>query len=90
MYLVTMIIDGEAIDTKHSHHPLAATLRFAYASLVRIPQAEMCIRKDGHLWAWLHTNHRGVVDEIEIHPPHTCRVSAINPQWSRFQPETVQ
>ena len=82
MYVVTLIVDDQVIATNHSHHPMAKTLRLAWAGLAGIPQAECCIRREGNLEGYLHTNFRGELDEAEVYSrrqaSHTL-VTALNP-----------
>ena len=69
-----LIVNGEVIDdavisTHYSDHTMNRTLRLALRLLRGIPQAEVCVRRNGDMAAWLHTNFRGELDEVEVYGP---------------------
>ena len=80
-YVVTLVIDDEVVSTHYSYQPMSKTLRLAWQLLAGIPQAECCIRRDGKMVGYLHTNFRGELDEAEIwvHQGGTIKTTALNP-----------
>lgn len=97
MYVVTLIRDDVVLSVNHSHHTMGKTMRLAWELLGGIPQAEVCVRKDGDMVAWLHTNFRGELEEVEVYGPKRAKrgrfgtlvwggtVVAMNPRVRMFQ-----
>jgi hypothetical protein len=84
-YIVTLVVDGEIVATNHSHHNFAKTLKLAWELLGGIPQAEACVRLEGNMKAWLHTNHTGELEDVEVYSPVSCLVVPMNPRWRGFE-----
>ena len=83
-FVIALVHEDELIDTQFSTHSLHKTLRCAWELLGGIPQAEVCIRRNGNMVAWLHTNFRGELEEVEVHAPNG-RVTPMNPLGPTFQ-----
>jgi hypothetical protein len=79
MFQVNLVVDGEVIDAGHTTNCKHA-IRGGYTTIAGIPQAEVCIRRNGEFVFWLHTNFRGEIDEIESHFRRDSVVLSMNPQ----------
>lgn len=94
MFNVMMIAsDGDTVVWKgHTERGLAHTLRQAVAMIRGNAQCEIMIRRDaqGPLrshskpLAWIHTNFKGEIDEIEVYSPITALVTPMNPDFRGF------
>lgn len=83
VYQVNLIINDTVIDAGHTTICKHA-IHGAYESLTGIPQGEVCVRVNGRLVFWLHTNFRGEIDEIESHFRRDGVVLSLNPNWKRW------
>jgi hypothetical protein len=83
MFQVNLVVDGAVIDAGHTENCKHA-IRGGYTTIAGIPQAEVCIRRNGRFVFWFHTNFRGEIDEIESHFRRDGVVVSMNPSWERW------
>jgi hypothetical protein len=84
MYIVNLMIDENLVSQNRSYLTMHRTLIEAARLIRGIPQAECTIRKDGRMVAWLHTNHRGELDECEVWSTVSGLITPISPTWAAF------
>jgi hypothetical protein len=64
-YVVTLVVQSEHVEPERFSDNCKHALQGALQLLDGTPQSEVCVRVEGRLVFWAHTNFRGQIDEIE-------------------------
>jgi hypothetical protein len=83
-YVVTLVIQSEHVEPQRFTDNCKHALQGALQLLDKIPQSEVCVRVEGRLVFWAHTNFRGQIDEIDSYFRPGAIVDSLNPNWERW------
>ncbi len=83
-YVVTLVVQSEHVEPERFTDNCKHALQGALQILDRIPQSEVCVRVEGRLVFWAHTNFRGQIDEIESYFRRGAIVDSLSPTWGRW------
>ncbi len=72
-YIVTLVIDDVVLETGHAFQTMARTLRLAAEKLKGVPSAEVCIRRQGVLVAYLKSSWKGELEGAEVYASRVSR-----------------
>jgi len=89
-WTIAIIADEELIYQGTCGQTFNKTLQHCIALLEPLPQAELIIRSAGVMRGWMHTNHRGEIDAIEVFSPVSSTVIAMNPQATCLNSNTSE
>lgn len=81
-YVVTFVQYDTVLSTAFGYGTMAGTLRAAWDAVKGDSCVEACIRRGGHLVAYLKTSWHGELAEAEVHARGV--VTAINPRCKLF------